>query len=314
MNPVNAWENLVSATSFSGSTTPIFASLNRDGELDCRSLNTTTELEESFAALALEALHGLGARIERLIEHSSDYRPDQHECEWVTISGSSLEALVSQIPEAGAVALLGPDDEDFASSTRFYVLDAYIGKERIQLFRQFGRKRALHRASGLLARFAGERYDRLDEPTYQFDSSVDAVAAFGTMFIINKHAFQTIFGFYDLLRESTTASLGTIAAAVPIANVDELKASALRSTHMMAKLRNIAQKSYLQQVTTADLRRTIKQFALPVQLSGPRGREKLVFDPKQRWALLNLLDDRHVASVMTRRKYEASSKRELETK
>jgi hypothetical protein len=39
------------------------------------------------------------------------------------------------------------------------------------------------------------------------------------------------------------------------------------------------------------------------------GKEMLVFDPKDKWALLRLLDDDYLDSVLTGQKYEVTGKR-----
>jgi len=65
----------------------------------------------------------------------------------------------------------------------------------------------------------------------------------------------------------------------------------------------------MQQVTIDDLKKTIQNFNLKVEVVNVDGAEKLVFDPKNRWAILNLLDDAYLGSSMTGIKYEANSKR-----
>ncbi len=60
-----------------------------------------------------------------------------------------------------------------------------------------------------------------------------------------------------------------------------------------------------------DIRRTIDRNRLNVEIVVENGQEKLKFDPKDKWAILNLLDDAYLESEMTHLNYEVSSKRLL---
>ena len=79
----------------------------------------------------------------------------------------------------------------------------------------------------------------------------------------------------------------------------------------MAKLRNIADKPYLQHVTMKDVKRVVKDFNLQVRFVKKDGEDRLLFDPadKDKWIILRILDDDYLGSVMTKLKYEANSKR-----
>ena len=82
---------------------------------------------------------------------------------------------------------------------------------------------------------------------------------------------------------------------------------------MMAKLAQIAKKPYLNRVTMQDIRRTINEFHLDVQIVEENGQERLLFEanPNKRWIILKMLDDDYLGSVMTNQKYEVNSKSAL---
>jgi hypothetical protein len=79
---------------------------------------------------------------------------------------------------------------------------------------------------------------------------------------------------------------------------------------MISKLAQIARKPYLNAVTMQDIRRTISEFHLDVQVVIVDGQERLLFEatPSKRWLILNLLDDNYLGSIMTNQKYEVNSK------
>jgi hypothetical protein len=97
---------------------------------------------------------------------------------------------------------------------------------------------------------------------------------------------------------------------VPIANFNEFERACSGHLQMQAKLKNIASKPYLKKVKMADIKRLLLQFpSLGVQIVKRGGKEMLLFDPKDKWAVLRLLDDDYLGSVLTGEKYEVTGKR-----
>jgi hypothetical protein len=52
---------------------------------------------------------------------------------------------------------------------------------------------------------------------------------------------------------------------------------------------------------------------LGIKIAEKNGKESLVFDPKNKWALLRLLDDDYLGSRLTGQKYEVTGKRPYQT-
>jgi hypothetical protein len=75
------------------------------------------------------------------------------------------------------------------------------------------------------------------------------------------------------------------------------------------KLRNISERPYLKNITINDLKKVIQQFRLPIKTTKKDGKEVLVYDPADRWALLRRLDDDHLRSLVTNQNYEVTGKR-----
>jgi hypothetical protein len=57
------------------------------------------------------------------------------------------------------------------------------------------------------------------------------------------------------------------------------------------------------------LKNIIERYNLRIATMEVNGEEMLVFDPKDRWAILKLLDDDYLESVLTERHYEVTGKR-----
>jgi PHD/YefM family antitoxin component YafN of YafNO toxin-antitoxin module len=59
----------------------------------------------------------------------------------------------------------------------------------------------------------------------------------------------------------------------------------------------------------SDIKKAIEEMDLPLKVERHNGKEKLVFDSSDKWAILRLLDDDYLQSIMTGEKYEVNSKR-----
>ena len=105
-------------------------------------------------------------------------------------------------------------------------------------------------------------------------------------------------------------TLDAILARVPVVNGPEFRASCKGQIQMLAKLFQVARKPYFANVGIDDLRTTIANFNLEVEIRDIQGRSQLVFDPhpNKRWLILKLLDDNFLGSTMTNMQYEVNSK------
>jgi hypothetical protein len=129
------------------------------------------------------------------------------------------------------------------------------------------------------------------------------------MFVFRQDGFQKIFRYYERVKEAAAKSLARIEATILIANFQEFRKDCEAHLQKLAKLRNIAQKPYLDQISMADLKRVIRKFELLVKVARDPNGERLVYDQSDKWAIRRLLDDDYLDSVMTKQMYEVTGKR-----
>ena len=60
-----------------------------------------------------------------------------------------------------------------------------------------------------------------------------------------------------------------------------------------------------------DVRRTIERHGLPLEIVSIEGTDKIQYDSRNQWVILNLMDDMYLDSELTHWSYEANSKRPL---
>ncbi|RXH56718.1 hypothetical protein GRAN_0028 [Granulicella sibirica] len=206
------------------------------------------------------------------------------------------------------------EDDAVIDALRFYSIVISPSARRHAVFlRSYSPKKELSRKTGFAAILGRGHYNKVETKIFLFDWKVDCFAWGGYLFIPNVSSFQRIFKYFEGLRAKAQETLDTILAQIPVSNADDFRNACIGQIQMISKLAQIARKPYLPAVTIADLRRTINEFDLDVQIAEIDGEERLVFEgaPAKRWLILKLLDDNYLGSVMTTLKYEVNSKSPL---
>jgi hypothetical protein len=112
-----------------------------------------------------------------------------------------------------------------------------------------------------------------------------------------------------MLMRTAEVTLATIRTRIPIDDFAAFEAACKGHLLKIAKLKNIASKPYFAIITMRDIKKAIKKYDLPIATTGKGENEKLCFDSSDKWAILRLLDDDYLESVMTGNNYEVNSKR-----
>jgi len=285
-----------------------------DGVPTYRSLNISDGLKNEFSQIAnnyiAKVQESLISSDVSINKYSVSYKPNIQCIEYLDLSTDVLLEIANKIPNPAEIPLIG-DKDGFVKKVRFYILLFYNGTQSAVFFRRYNQSKQLTRSNNLVIRLIGDRYERLTEPSFLFDEDFDAILFDNYIFILNSSNFKHIFRYYELLRTAAIEVLETIRTTIPIANFDSFKESCLNHPYKLEKLKNIANKAYLNQLTIGKIKNTINIFNLQIKIEKINGQEQLVFDKSYSWEILNLLDDDYLTSGFTGLKYEANSKREI---
>jgi len=298
------------------SVTVCLGSLSKDEkEPKIEQLQLTRELTDEFASAAKKALRHyseLNGKNELVLrQHDAGSKPDSHEVEYLDLA--DYDAVGTQVNSLASLAQIPvfKIDDKFVAGLRFYAIVFQCGNTPpLYFFRTYTPKKELSRSRLFAALFGDGTFDRVKAPLFLFDHNVDCLSYDGTMYIFNKHNFEKIFRFFELVMKTAAETLATIKTHVPIANFEELEKACSGHLQMQAKLKNIASKPYLKNVKMSDIKRVLKDFPdLGVEIVKQKGKEMLLFNSKDKWAVLRLLDDDYLGSVLTGEKYEVTGKR-----
>ncbi|MGI9059473.1 MAG: Kiwa anti-phage protein KwaB-like domain-containing protein [Ktedonobacteraceae bacterium] len=244
-------------------------------------------------------------------EYNEDSLPADYHIQRLDLS--KYQTILEQLGPLKALTSIDSYDANdrFISALRFYVIAVQpLSEEPIYFFRTYTHKKLLNR-SLIYAIFQHDWYDLVTDAVLVFDSKVDCLCRGDAMFIFDKKGFQNIFCFFDEVRQIAKGALESIKVCIPIKNFDEFTNDCGRHIWKQRMLKNIASKSYLSKITIDHIKKVIDHNKLPVQIVNEDGKEKLVYDPKNKWVILNLLDDNYLWSMLTEIKYEVTGKQEL---
>lgn len=228
---------------------------------------------------------------------------------------SEYKAILEQISPLGALTDIDvyDNDEQFVSGLRFYVIVIQPpAGESVFFFHSYQRRKVLGRS--LIFAISNQNcYDRITDPVLVFDQEIDCMSRGDIMFVFDKPKFQSIFQFFEEIRQVAKETLETIRLRIPIQNFQDLVQACEGDLNKLRKLKNIAAKPYLGRITIEDIEKIIEQNKLPLKIVDVDGKRGILYDPKakNKWLILKVLDDDYLKSPMTQQNYDATGKREL---
>ena len=274
-------------------------------------------LGRDLAAEFMETVRGAIPQVDEdvvLKRYDPGYRPESHELVYIELAQNPEIAQQVQLVSHVQNVELFHEDDNIVDHLRFYgIVATPNARHHAVFFRTYSPKKELTRSAKFAAMLSRGAYDKVETKIFLFDHAVDCFSWDGYLFIRNVGAFQRIFKYFEELRARADETVDEIIRHVPISNVDDFRAAGTTQPQMMTKLAQIAKKPYLARVTMRDIKKTIDEFGLEVQIVREHGRDKLLFEKglNKRWIILKLLDDDYLGSIMTNEKYEVNSKSPL---
>jgi len=309
MPPLQSLQSLVPVLTGNPTVTVLVAA-EPEENIVIQRLNLRQDLAAEFLSAAKDSVPAANLEV-RLRVYEAGYKPEPDEISYIELAqNAAIADLISQVSQVQQAELFREDDE-VIDSLRFYaIVVSPSARRRAVFFRTYSPKKELTRRAGFAALSSRGSYDKVDSKIFLFDSDTDCFAWDGYLFIHNVGAFQRIFGYFEELRANANATIDVVLAQIPVSNVEAFRATCTGQLQMLSKLAQIARKPYLGRVTMQDMRRTIDEFHLHVQIVQENGQEKLLFEGTlaKRWLILKLLDDDYLGSTMTHEKYEVNSK------
>lgn len=291
----------------------VATSPRRDEEVELHRLSLTADLAEDFRDAAYGVLPDDEDEV-MLVPYDPTYRPQAHEVMFLTLDDAPEIAEVVELAADVSAAPQFTADDTLVRQLRFYVTVVSSDEDDALFFRAYSPMKELTRGRGFAAMFDDGVFQKVEHKTFLFDEDADCFVWGEHIFIRHVNAFHRIFRYFEQLREKADETLDEVLQHVPISNEEDFRDACKGQLQMLSKLANISRKPYLPRLTMDAIQDTINTVGLEVEVVDEDGERKLVFDPstqESRWAILKLLDDDYLRSLMTQELYEASSKIQL---
>lgn len=287
-----------------------------------RRIRQSQKLAQKFRDAIKEALDKYRKRLDEnnieLREFAAEtVKPDQ-EIEYLNILPyDSIKQQVEPVEHYIDIQHFRHDEREFINQMRFYIIRVQPpAGPAINFYRHYSRSQMLSNSPFFGMWFQNDLYDDLDQPTFLFERHLDCFSCEEHMFILQKHNFFQIFDIKELEKVAREI-LEKLERKNLIHNFKEFREDCLNDKVKILKLKNISTRPYLDAITIDDLHKTVKRYNLPIDVDIIRtdgNKKKLVYDAKERWAILHLLDDAYGDSSMTGSSYYLKGKREIRRK
>jgi hypothetical protein len=245
-------------------------------------------------------------------EFADESIPPEYEIEGIDLTNcpAILEQLVP-LKSPSSIDVFA-EDKRFISDLRFYAIVAQSQSgDPIYFFSSYEPEILLEHSFKLALWKHNGTYDRIHEPVVLFDQRIDCISKGNIMLILHKNKFNDIFRFFEEIKKAAKETLETIKICIPIKNFEDFARDCERHLTKQRKLNNIGKKKYLNRLSIDHLKKVITQNNLPIKIVEENGAEVILYDPKNKWILLNLLNDDYLWSMLTETNYEVTGKREM---
>ena len=316
MSPKDALEGLVAFLHDSLSLSLAFGVTNGDAVV-LRRAGLSDEVARQILEHAISWIRLL--RDSELVPYEVGYTPVGTEVIFVeTASNPNHETLLNSLNPITSVPLFA-EEEGFLESVSITAL-GLVDKSGRQatLLRHVTRSFVLSRSSKKVRLFFNKGvFDEIREEVIQIDSTYDCVSWNDYIFIGSKSSkdrFEELFDYGHLKIAHTQATLCQMAQNLPLADPALFVDTLTKDRRYQKKVASAFSRGIFRDAPLERIKHVIASRNLPLELTmDEHGQYVLVFDPSPagRRALLALLDDDHVESELTDRKYEATSKLEL---
>jgi Domain of unknown function (DUF4868) len=290
-----------------------------DKEYTFRRVNQSQALAQRFREAVEEALRKYRQALDdnniELRDFAAEAIKPEQEIEYLNILPyDSIKQQIEPIEHYLDLPYFQHNERDFIKKMRFYVIRVQPpAGPHINFYQHYWPSQMLSQSPFFAMWLQQDLYQNLDQPTFLFERHIDCFSCEEHMFILQKHNFFQIFNISELEKVAREI-LDKLEKKDYIHNFRRFKEDSLKDKIKILKLKNISTKPYLDTLTIDDLHTTIKSYTLPIQVDIVGGKKKLVYNSKERWAILHLLDDAYADSPMTRNSYYIKGKREIRRK
>jgi hypothetical protein len=155
---------------------------------------------------------------------------------------------------------------------------------------------------------ARERLTRVAEPDFEFSSDFDFVVGPDWVVVVSQKSFEMLFRDVNLVQQHVDSWIEGVTDHLPMAppSLEVLREVALKDSRLWRRLKEIKARGHLANVSLNDVR----TYAEAMELDPAKVvvNNELVFDPKERFSFLQLLNEDIYKGELTKTVFESQRK------
>ena len=287
------------------------------GDYDLVQLDLIVNANNTIKDMLINWTKELTARVPLLYDQGDFHLPPT-DCCYVDIDEShQAKQLLRDASHISAISRLNGDDAILTSASFAVGVLTSSNGTQVSAFKRLTDSFILKNTSRRHRFMFGSNnvMETLDRTVVQFDSQYHFAYWSDTIFVTNREAFDLLMGFRDASMDALSTRVHEALQAFPVSDMDSFVHVLTSDRRYARKLHSVLRRGLLSTVSVEQIEELAIERGIPLTFTTDSdGKRVIAFDgtPRARRAVLSLLDDDHVMSVLTSRPYEATSKRDVE--
>ncbi|MDO3092006.1 DUF4868 domain-containing protein [Mycobacteroides abscessus subsp. abscessus] len=280
---------------------------------------TSTELKADLVSRC-QGLAGAVSACE-LVSWSPTFQPSENQCLIHAPDGTELISEIDPLVRAESHQTYSPSKAKLGTKTNLLVIRLTSKSDGTHLgscYQSIGNAEKMAKRMISTLVWTGTDFTHISQQALILQPLELIVTPSGTVVATKPSSYTAISGPLPELGARAMETFNTSLRPLGIENSDQLEQACASDPRMMNKLMSIGEKinspEYAQKMSRDNLIAFIKKSPhVPITINIENGVESIVFDanPQQRWAILKLLDDNYLTSLLTDNNYDSNSQQRL---
>ncbi|NGX08675.1 Kiwa anti-phage protein KwaB-like domain-containing protein [Mycobacteroides franklinii] len=280
---------------------------------------TSTGLEAVLVSRCQELADALSAC--ELVRWSPTFNPSENQCLIHTLADTELITEIDTQVKTGPHQPYSPGKAQLGKATNLLAIRLTKKSDGSPLgscYQSIGSAEKMVKRMMSTLVWSGTDFTHISQETLILQPLELIVTPSGTVVATKPTSYTSISGPLPELGEQAKEVFDLSLRPLGIENSDQLEEACSSDPRMMNKLMSIREKvsspEYAEKMSRENLITFIKHNPhVPIAINNVNGVETIVFDasPQQRWAILKLLDDNYLTSLLTENNYDSNSQQLL---
>jgi hypothetical protein len=204
-------------------------------------------------------------------------------------------------------------DKSFLDNLWFYIIKVGNQTNGVYIYKKYSQGFILTKGFKRALGFRAGNFGKLTQDIFTISDKIDCIYFNDNLIIRSKGNFEKIFNFIKKIRSNAKEAIKIVKTSLPfqIETLQNLEPEWMKRELMMRKLNNIYSKNVLNKIKPDRIKQVISRGLVNNITFKEDSSGKLILNSNDPWAILKILDDDFLKSLLTDIEYEAGYKKRL---